>query len=376
MTTKFRYEEIAADLREKIRQGHLPVGRRLPSERDLTEGYGVQRNTVRQALTLLEKEGWLQVRPRSGAFAALAATNGDGHPSPSTPVAEGNILVINAWNRSSTALDRILSGLSRSLTNTQFGIQRFNSQPAEGTRLHVLPSTDYLRSNRVVGAILWAQNPTDFAALAEIRDVLPLILVDRHVVGFETDCVRFDDRAGGQLITEHLLARGHRRIGFLGDEVFAETVQQRWHGYALALEQAGIPPDPALFAFFEGIKEPNFTEYMRIFLAGAGDPLSAVVCSNDSTALTLLRFLRGAGIRVPEDVAVTGYGNLLADYMDTIDLTTVEQPFEEVGRTAGELLRERLASGTPFAPGKFRQIELPVHLIARNSSSARVPALV
>ena len=383
MQPLFRYEEIAADLREQIREGRFAHGKRLPAERVMMEGYGVQRNTIRQALMLLQKEGWLHVRARSGAFAvsnptASAASTANGADTAKTTrnapllplLSEGTVLVINAWNHSSTALDRILIGLSHALEDTSYTLHRFNSQPRTKTGLHVLPSAEYLQANQVVGAILWAQNPTELEALIELRSEVPLILMDRRVVGFETDCIRFDDKAGGYLITQHLIARGHRRIGFLGDETFAETVQQRWHGYSLALEEAGIVPDPTPFALFEGGREPLFTEYMRIFLAGAGDPLTAVVCSNDITALTLLRYLRREGIRVPEDVAVTGYGNLLSDYMDTLDLTTMEQPFEEAGRSAGQLLRQRCASAYSPTTGGYRQVVLPVHLIARNSSNA------
>ena len=366
MQSLFRYQEIAADLREQIRRGKFAGNTRLPPEREMMARYGVQRNTIRQALTLLQTEGWLQVRPRSGAFAV--SQGGAGAQPAAAPVAEGIILVINAWNHSSTALDRILVGLSHATTDTAFAIQRFNSQPRPPDSLHLLPSPDYLAANRVVGAILWAQNPTDLGDLTRLRDSIPLILIDRRVVGFETDCVRFEDRTGGQLITRHLIERGHTRIGFMGDEPFAETVQERWHGYALAMEEAGLGADLSPFAF-QGIREPLFANYMRVFLAGAGRPLTAVVCSNDITALTLLRFLRAEGRSVPDDVAVTGYGNLLSDYLDALDLTTVEQPFEEAGRAAGRLLCKRL-DGTAGAAG-YEQISLPVHVIARNSSRGR-----
>lgn len=377
MQPLFRYEEIAADLRAQICEGKFSAGERLPAERVMMENYQVQRNTVRQALTLLQKEGWLTIRPRSGAFAVIAQAPPPGvngaNRAPAAPhsVSEGTLLVINAWNHSSTAVDRILSGLSQTLVDTAYTLHRFDSQPRPGGHLYVLPSPDYLKANKVVGAVLWAQSPTDIEALIELRRVVPLILVDRRVVGFETDCVRFNDKAGGHLITHHLIKRGHRRIGFLADEMFAETVHQRWHGYALALEEAGLAPAPSPLALFEGMKEPTLSAYLRAFLAGAGAPLSAVVCSNDLTALTLLRFLRTEGVNVPDGVAVTGYGNLLADYMDTLDLTTVEQPFEEAGCSAGKLLQARLALGASFARETFQQIELPVHIIARNSSRAR-----
>ena len=365
MLRSYRYEEIAEDLRQQITQGTYTTGQRLPAERELIQQYGVQRNTIRQALTLLAQEGWLDVRARSGAFVASRK----GGSSGTTSLPEGVVLVINSWNRVSTALDNVLFGLTRVLEGTPLTIQRFNSHPLPGSREHITPSVEYLTANNVVGAILWAQNPTDLAMLTRLRTAVPLVLIDRRVLGFEADCVHFDDVAGGRLVTEHLIAQGHRRIGFLADEVFAETVQQRWRGYTLALEAAEIPLDANRSALFEDIQASSFAEHTRLFLAGGDSPLTAVVCSNDSTALTLLRFLRSEGYRVPADIAMSGYGNLLPDYLDTLELTTVAQPFDRVGKAAGELLLERLQSHTyPMNGGNFRNVELPVELIVRNST--------
>jgi DNA-binding LacI/PurR family transcriptional regulator len=175
------------------------------------------------------------------------------------------------------------------------------------------------------------------------------------------------------MVTEHLIAQGHRRIGFLGDEAFAETVQMRWRGYTLALQEAGITPLTRWIALFHDMKVPMFADYMKRFLEGEGEPVTAVVCSNDTTALVFLNFLRGAGYRVPEDVAVTGYGNLLPDYMDALELTTMAQPFEEVGQIAGKILLEQLAmrGKDKTSPVSFTQVDLPVELIVRSSSTAR-----
>ncbi len=376
MLRSYRYEEIATDLRQQILNGVYPEGKRLPAERDLMQHYGVQRNTVRQALTLLQDEGVLVARARSGVY--VQSSPDVIPPSESATVESGEltgvILVINAWNRSSTAVDRLLSGLAESLADTALSVQRFNSSPRPGEWFHVLPSAEFLATNRVIGAVLWAQSATDLAELTRLRTTIPLVLVDRRVLGFEADCVRFNDVLGGRMVTEHLIAQGHRSIGFLGDEAFAETVQQRWRGYTVALQQAGISTDSSRIALFQGIKEPLFSAYVRPFLNGTDSPLTAVVCSNDTTALLLLRFLRTNGLRVPEDIAVTGYGNLLPDYLDTLELTTIAQPFEETGRAAGKLLRERLVSVNPSATSHgFRQVELPVQLIVRNSSTLNRP---
>lgn len=380
MQRSFRYEEIGRELKEQIARGDFAAGQRLPSERELMRRYAVHRNTARQALAVLEAEGWISVEPKRGAFvrnpgsdAAASLLPGGPPTTAGEAVAGGSVLVINAWNSASTALDGILLGLSRALAGTDISVLRFDSRPKPGQANGVTPTPAYLAANRTVGAVLWPHGPADLEALRRLRSAAPLVLVDRRVPGFETDSVRFDDVSGGRMVTEHLLRRGHRRIGFLGDDSFAETVQQRWRGYTLALEAAGIAPDPAAFALFNGIVDPPFADQARLFLAGGGNPLSAVVCSNDSTALRLLRFLREDGRRVPEDLAVTGYGNLLPDYLDALELTTVAQPFEEVGRVAGAILLDRLARADAVGPREYRSVELPVRLIVRRSSGFAAP---
>ncbi len=357
--SNYRYQEIAAALREQIQRREL-MGK-LPGERPLMARFGVQRNTIRQALELLAQEGWLEIRPRSGVYARSAddaARLDDG----------GTILLVNAWNKASNAINHVFLGLSAALEGSPVSVQRFNSQPRPGSRFHVYPSAEYIAANKVVGIALWAQNPTDVNALMELRDAVPLVLIDRRIMGFEADCVRSDDLAGGQMLTEHLLSQGHRRIGFVGDEVFAETVQQRWRGYTLALEEAEITPEPYLIALFAGIQEPNFSETLKMLIAGNGDPLTALICSNDTTALLVLKYLQAQQIRVPEDMVVAGYGNLLSDYMDTIGLTTVEQPFEEIGKIAGELLIRRLTQARDWKRGPPKLLALPVCLVPRAST--------
>lgn len=364
----YRYQEIANSIREQIQQGEFD-GKRLPAERALMQQYGVQRNTVRQALALLEAEQWIVTRPKSGSYAVPPLPQSD-NSAPQNIT--GTVLVVNEWNRSSTAVERILRGLSQTLEPLSISVQRFNSLPEPGRASSTLPSSEFVSANNVIGAVVWPQNPANTVALARLRASIPLVLVDRRVLGFEADYVCFDDIAGGRMATEHLLHQGHRRIGFLGDEAFAETVQHRWLGYVQALEDAGIAFDPSCTALFQGTREPVLSDYLRVFLAGGGTPLHAVVCSNDTTALSLLRHLRATRQQVPSDVAVTGYGNSLPEYLDTLELTTIEQPFEEAGRTAGKILLERLAHPARSGTGPYQYLQLPIRLVGRNSSNFTV----
>lgn len=354
----FQYQEIARDLREEILRGEFRDEGRLPSERKLVERFQVQRNTIRQALALLEQEGHIATEGKRGSFVRDLE-----------PKVVRNVFLMNIHGGSSPMLTYLSDGFSDIVGRAGFSVRRFNTHPPEGAALDPLPEVGKLGRD-TAGIVLWPQNPADADALMRLNAHVPLVLVDRRVLGVSIDCVRFDDVAGGRMVAEHLLQQGHRKIGFLTDDVFAETVQQRWHGYALTLEAAGIPVDPRWSVFFRGIHEPFFTTAMRNLFALGKDAPTAMICSNDLVAFTLLRFLRDEGLRNPDDVAVTGYGNAMPDYGEAMALTSVHQPFDELGRRAATTLLERLGESPDERLREARDITIPVRLVVRKSSSA------
>lgn len=232
-----------------------------------------------------------------------------------------------------------------------------------------IPDADTL-SPEIAGAVIWPQNPTNVDALRRLKSVIPLVLVDRRVIGLSADCVRFGDLEGGRMVADHLIAQGHRKIGFISDDVFAETVQQRWRGYVLAHEERGLPVDRRLTMFFHGIDASFFPMAMRHCLSQGPDAPTAIVCSNDVVAFSLLRFLHDEGIRVPDDLAVTGYGNVLPAYGNAMGLTSVDQPFLELGRAAAHILVNRVGQVPAEWAKAPHDIEIPVSLIVRGSSGS------
>jgi GntR family transcriptional regulator of arabinose operon len=355
----FRYQEIAMEIRRRILRGDFREGGRLPSERALVQSFGVQRNTIRQALTLLEEEGHISIEDKRGAFVRLAR-----------PDSGRTVFLLNIHAGSSPNLSRMTEGFSDVAARAGYSLRRFNTHPPEGAALDPLPDADKLADD-IAGVMLWPQNPTNPEAVIRLNARIPLVLVDRRVLGAAVDCVRFDDVAGGKAVAEHLLEQGHRRIAFLTDDVFAETVQHRWHGYALAHEAWSVPIDPRLSVFCHGFHEPFFSTTLRLLLGLGRESPTAIICSNDLVAFMLLRFLRDEGVRVPDDVAVTGYGNTMPDYAEAMALTSVDQPFYEMGQTAATMLLERVGQAFEDRLRDVRDVTIPVRLIERQSSSPR-----
>lgn len=136
----------------------------------------------------------------------------------------------------------------------------------------------------------------------------PIVLVNASVAGLPFPTVLPDNRSGTQELIHHLIGHGHTRIACLG-YLPDEDMRLRYEGYRAALEEAGLPPDPALVISFE----PNNKDGIHAAVAqliAAGMPCTAIFSGYDEAAVLIIEDLRAAGYHVPEDVAVVGFDDL------------------------------------------------------------------
>ena len=178
------------------------------------------------------------------------------------------------------------------------------------------------------------------------------------VPGLTVGC---DNRGGGAAATRHLLERGRRRIAFLGDATDRyPEFRDRYLGHAEALREAGLPVDPACQVGALSSGEDGAGAAAE--LVGRGVAFDGVVAASDLIALAAMRVFAGAGLRVPEDVAVVGFDDIPAAGLANPALTTVAQDVGAAGRALVDLLigrirDERVASAT-----------LPTRLVVRAST--------
>lgn len=219
------------------------------------------------------------------------------------------------------------------------------------------------RSGRL-DALIVVSLPLDDALVARAEDLqLPLALVDTH--HDNVDAVLTDDAAGGRLAAQHLLERGHRRIAFLGDAQrssrYRSPAQRRLHGMRTALTEAGAQ----LHRRLEGTCQHDLdaARTAAATLLALPDRPTAIFASDDLLAAGVLRAAADAGLSTPGDIAVIGYddGPLAA----ALDLTTIRQPLRESGRSAIELLQQRLQAPPPRPP---RKTTLQVQLVVRGTA--------
>jgi LacI family transcriptional regulator len=223
--------------------------------------------------------------------------------------------------------------------------------------------TIYRLLSRRVDAMVVAQFGLDEPSLAALREAgVPFVGLGQMPPG-GGDFVHTDDVGGFREVVSHLVGRGRRRIAFLGGEESAIPTRQRLEGYRAALAAGGVPArdDDVHFADFtrEGGRGG------AAILLDREDPPDAIAAANDLIAIGVLDAARARGLRVPDDVAVTGYDDIDAASLVSPPLTTVQNPAREIGRACARLLLERL-DGEATDAG--RAVALSHRLIIRESS--------
>jgi DNA-binding LacI/PurR family transcriptional regulator len=196
--------------------------------------------------------------------------------------------------------------------------------------------------------------------LAEMK--VPIVLINNQYPGEFVHSVMIENVRASRDATAHLIALGHRRIAYIGDEFGRQSDAERLAGYRDTLRHAGIRFSRELVV--QGDSRPERACIAMHRLLALPKPPTAVFCYNDLTALGALRAIRATGRRVPHDVSVVGFDDvLIASYTDP-PLTTVRQPRRRMGTLAMESLL-RLMSGDEAVDN----IKVPAELIVRESTA-------
>ncbi|MBN9605220.1 MAG: LacI family DNA-binding transcriptional regulator [Actinomycetales bacterium] len=206
----------------------------------------------------------------------------------------------------------------------------------------------------------------DDAGLLEVD--YPLVLLGERIFDGPVDHVTMENVEGARAATEHLLARGRRRIAVLGahDGEVLGTASLRLEGYRAAHRARGVPIDERLLVDAGPWHRVNGAEATRALLSRGAD-FDAVFALNDELALGALRVLGETGVRVPADVAIIGFDDLDEGCYSLPSLSTVDPGRREIARLAVELLHDRVAGAAPSAP---RQLRSAFRLVERESTAA------
>jgi LacI family transcriptional regulator len=177
--------------------------------------------------------------------------------------------------------------------------------------------------------------------------------------------VQTDDEPGAYQITQHLLELGHRRIAFLAGPPAAKWAQERFQGYRQALRDRGISVDDHLVFAAGGTVEEGDKAALQLLQESSG--ATGIQAVNDLVAIGAANRLLNEGIRIPEALSVTGFGNVLTSAYFRVPLTTARQPKYRMGMAAMDLLEQVKRGQRP------ESVRLPAELLVRGSSAAAPP---
>jgi LacI family transcriptional regulator len=198
------------------------------------------------------------------------------------------------------------------------------------------------------------------------RTVVPIVTIDRPVYNSSIPSVVTNNLNGAKLATQHLIDHGYKRIVCLTGESSLYTIHERIQGYREAIDAAGLE-----FTLDTSIKDYKSAEYAIESLLAGPNPPDAIFTLKNSTTIHTFEVLQKLNVRIPDSIALLGFDDFELASTVRPSITVVQQPVEEMGRIAAELLFEQLLDankGSGLSRSKqTRQVKLETRLIKRSS---------
>ena len=213
-------------------------------------------------------------------------------------------------------------------------------------------------ATQVDGIAFMARSAAQDDLIADIGVRLPIVTGARSAVNGH-GAFFAENRGPARDLTEHLIDHGLRRIGFVGIRETGSDIGERHQGWSQALAAHGLEPGRTIEA------EPRENPGLQVAdqLLEEGVPFDALVCGNDELALAIMFRLQEHGVRIPDDVAITGWDDTQTARYITPSLTTISQPVARLGELAAERLAQLIRGELP----PDDPVTLPVTPVYRRS---------
>jgi DNA-binding LacI/PurR family transcriptional regulator len=324
-------------------------GEHVLATRDLAERFGVSEMTVRRDLQALEHGGY--VRRQHGGAAPVQHRTEQGRKE------IGIILASKSGKFEDPFFNAVLEGVDRKLQELGYRIAYINTRAQVSTAAQL---RDLLRSNAVSGVILVSM-PLVAESLEYLKTESGALVSIIDSVGSDYDTITFDGHSGIRQMVAHLVMRGYRRLGFITGHY-----DSRQQGFLDAIKAHSLPTDPDLMITVPfGIDgwTPDLGHIGAQHLMGLSHPPDAIVCASDRLAIGAIQWLHQHNLRVPDDVAVTGFDTLNESAFTTPSLTTVHVHKQLMGELAAERIVKRIENEDEVP----LFIQTPTRLVIRQS---------
>ena len=356
--------QLFRKLKDEIQTGQYAKSRAFPSEVALSRRFGVSRSLMTNVVRELEREGLVLRRQGSGTFVI-------NHPSSRrVGLIVPGVAVTDFFKPVVSEINRLAREAGYEL---RFGEVWSDVREERIAQVREL-AAEFIKGGfagviyePLAGPVGDEINPHILELFD--RKKIPVVLLDCDIVPFPDrsryDVVGVNDLEAGARIAKHLMSIGAKRIHFLICELCPTTFANRLAGAEAALKLAGAKMPKGgnvLYAEADDLKS------LKRYLKRQKRRLDAFICSNDAIAAVFKQTLEKAGLRVPEDVMLTGFADLPVAALMSPPLTTVRQNREQMARAAFRRLLERIAN--PSLPPC--DIFLPAPLVVRESTKRKL----
>ncbi|GCE28459.1 LacI family transcriptional regulator [Dictyobacter alpinus] len=303
---------------------------------DIAQLAGVSKTTVSRVLNERPdvnpetRERILQIMDQQGFFPSLAAAGLAGGRSRLI----GALVSVSHW----PLIPEIMKGITEVIDQSPYELVLY-SVNASNDKKDFSEVIDRILATKLTAGILAIYPGQSASHLAELcREGFPVVMFDDQVNPPEDiSWVGADQRTGAYEATRHLLQQGHRRIAHIQGPLKYQVSLDRYNGYCDALTEAGIELDPELV--LQGDFMPTGgKECTTQLLTALGKRPTAIFVASDLMAYGALSTITECGLRVPDDIALIGYDDIPFSMHAQPALTTVRQPFYEMGKCSIELL--------------------------------------
>lgn len=342
-----KYLHLKEELLSWLQSGKVKPGQQFPSENEITEQYGLSRQTVRQTFSELEKDGWLERIQGKGTFAK--------NPERRDGEAVKTIGVMTTYI-SDYIFPHIIRGAEAELRSKGY---RLLLSSTDNTKEKELDSLQLMTSQPLSGIIIEptksAEGNPNLGYFLDLEEKgIPYLMINEKYRELECPCLRVDDEAGGRKAASYLLDNGHMAVAgfFKGDDLQGVN---RLKGFLAAHRDCGITVSPQHVVTYTTEQKRDYTYRRAVeLLQGAPERRpTAFVCYNDELAVILMDAAAACGLKIPDDVSVIGFDDSSLAVASGTKLTTLTHPKTAMGELAARQLIGMIERGETYGDTVF-----------------------
>lgn len=356
------YQQFADMIRDQINRNRYKPGEYIPSERQLSKEFKLNRMTVRKGLAMLVEEGLLQPFRGRGTFVTGYPAAGKGAAKPAKSRDIGYVFVkdFNFPLSKNPYYTEILEGAEAEASKLDYKFFLMSVDYDEG-KLRELASR--IISDKIGGAIFVGRldDKVEEIITSLAKRKIPVVAIDRYVPYNGVGAVLTDNTKGAYDAVKYLASLGHRDIGFITGPESNQAVQERIDGFEKAVKELKLKVKAEHTAESDLHIHGGYLAMKKIL--GARRHPTAVFAINDEAAIGAMRAIHEKGLKVPKEISLVGFDDIEWASHTMPGLTTIKIYKKEIGAAAVRKLTEQIEDKAALPVKNV----MPVKLILRES---------